>query len=175
MTTEDHNRTLGILHLVYGGLHALVILGFATFFIAIMAGMSRSGSRDAPEAAMFMMIFWLVFALFWLLFTIPSFVAGYGMLKKKSWAKVWSMIAGGIAGLSFPFGTALSVYTFWFLFSGGGKELYEGAAAPPRYGMNQQGSLYGAPQPSGWNAQQQQRPREYTYTPPPMPPDWRGE
>jgi hypothetical protein len=169
MTTQEHNRTLGILHLVYGGLHAALVLVISMFFIPVFLGVGRTGG-DA-DVALVMTIFIVAFMLFWLLFSVPSLIAGYGMLKGKSWAKLWAIIAGAIAGMSFPLGTALCVYTFWFLFSGGGKELYEQPA--PRYGMNQPGALYGAPQPSGWDTRQ--REREFTYVPPTEPPNWRGE
>jgi hypothetical protein len=171
MTTEENNKTLGILHLVYGGLHALLVFVFMFILIPLFIGIGSSGRHGDAQGALFMTVFFSIFAFFGLVFTIPSLVAGYGLLKRKSWAKVWSIIAGGVAGMSFPLGTALCVYTFWFLFSGGGKELYDDSA--PRYGMNQPGTLHGAPQPAEWA--ERNRKREYTYAPPFEPPNWRGE
>jgi len=169
MTPEENNKTLGILHLVYGGMHGLVVLLMLFFFFPIFFGIGR-GNEDG---ALFVSIFMTVFGLFWLSFTIPSLVAGYGLLKRKSWAKIWVMIAGGLAGMSFPLGMALCAYTFWFWFSGGGKQLYEQPAQG--FDRHQPGALYGAPQPSGWGERRREREREYTYAPPPEPPNWRGE
>ncbi|HEY0544715.1 MAG TPA: hypothetical protein VGC91_04890 [Pyrinomonadaceae bacterium] len=171
MTTEEHNRTLGILHLVYGGLHALIALMMIGFFAVISAGIGASGGKGAPEVAAAMTIFWAIFSFIMMLFAVPSFVAGYGLLKKKSWTKIWAIIAGGLAGLSFPLGTALCVYTFWFLFGNGGKELYDGLGQQSN--PYQPGVLHGAPQAADWNSRT--RAREYNYSPPPEPPDWRGE
>lgn len=171
MTTEEHNRTLGILHLVYGGLHALILLMVMLFVIPILIGIGTTGTSRDADGAMLMVIFLSIFALFWAAITIPSFVAGYGMLKRKSWAKVWAMVAGGVAGMHFPLGTALCVYTFWFLFSNGGNKMYENMSKP--FDTYQPGVLHGAPQPADWNARS--RRRDYTYVPPTEPPNWRGE
>ena len=167
MTTEDHNRTLAILHLVHGGLRTLILLLMMGIFGIMGFSLGLSGGKGAPEVATAMMLFWAVFSIIMLALSIPSFVAGYGALKKRSWAKVWMVIAGAISGMSFPLGTALCVYTFWFLFSNGGKELYE----REQFNAYQPGVLHGAPQPADWRA----RTREYNYAPPPKPPDWRGE
>lgn len=171
MTTEDHNRTLGILHLVYGGLHLLFILMMSLFFVpAIFLSRPTGRADDAAGAAIFAMIVGII-GIVSLLFSVPSFVAGFGMLKRKSWAKVWSMIAGGIAGMSFPMGTALCVYTFWFLFSGGGKELYDPSRSNWRSGYP--GVLHGAPEPASWESRK--REQDYVNAHRSGPPDWRGE
>lgn len=64
-------------------------------------------------------------------FTIPSVVAAYALLKRRRWAKVAGIVGGATAAMSFPFGTAVAVYTFWFLFSDAGKALYDGARPVP--------------------------------------------
>jgi hypothetical protein len=168
MTTEEHNRTLGIMHLVYGGLHVLIMLLMMAIFIPIFSLGASRGMRD-PNGALFVTIFMSIFVLFWAVFSIPAFVAGYGLLKRKSWARIWAMISGGMAGMSFPLGTALCVYSFWFLFSDAGKALYDNQASP--LGGYAPGVLHGAPRPADWGARQ----RDYTYAPPPPPSSWRDE
>ena len=171
MTTDDHNKTLGILHLVYGGLNLLMIIVMSLFFVplVILSGSSGKGG-DATGLAFVVMIFVLII-MFSLLFSVPSFVAGIGMLKRKSWARIWAMISGGIAGMSFPLGTALCVYTFWFMFGGGGKELYD--ELKPNLGAGRPGVLHGAPEPSNW--QTRNREGDYVNAHRSGPPDWRGE
>ena len=171
MTKEEHNRLLGILYLVYGGLNvlsAVMMIFFFMFFGAMLGNSARGADREMQS---FMMIFMGFFGFVWLALSIPSFVTGYGLLKKKSWTKIWSYIAGGLAGMSFPLGTALCVYTFWFWSSGGGKALYENPHGP--WGAGRPGALHGAPEPANWAYQN--RERDYTYVPPSAPPDWRGK
>ena len=73
------------------------------------------------------------------LLTVPSVIAGYGLLKQKSWARTSGLIAGALATTSAPFGILLCIYTLWFLLGEGGKEMYDnrrqvraGHYVPPR-------------------------------------------
>src|SRR5919107_495249 len=104
MTLEEHKRLLGILHLVYGGLHGLLafvlILAFGVPAVVILG--NSPGGDVAP--------------LFSVLFLIPPVVAGYGLLKHKPWARTASLVASIIEVWNMPFGTALAVYNFWLLF-----------------------------------------------------------
>lgn len=124
-----------------------------------------SGPGPAGPPAVIFVIMLLFMTVMFALFTLPSFVAGYGLLKRKKWAKVWAIIAAVLAGGQFPIGTAVTVYTFWFLFSEPGKQMFEGGnyALPPgrQTWVNEQWE---------YDAQRQ---REGQYTPPPPPPDWR--
>ncbi|MGB7922927.1 MAG: hypothetical protein WCF57_06755 [Pyrinomonadaceae bacterium] len=168
MTPEEHNKTLGILHLVYGGLQSLIMLTMMVFFSFFAEAMRRAPGGGNSEAGLFLGIM-MVVLLFSLAFTIPSFVAGYGLLKRKSWAKLWGIIAGVVAGMSFPLGTALCVYSIWFLIGDAGKALYGDSNSQPK----RRETLYGAPEPAGWAAQYASREHEHDYAHPPQPPNWR--
>jgi hypothetical protein len=172
MTPADHNKAIGIMHLIYGGFFTLVAL-FLLLIMGGVAGMMSSlaaGDPNAPPAALFWM-FALLFFFIYLVMSLPSLVAGYALLKKKPWARVAGIIASVVAAMSFPFGTALCVYSLWFFFGDAGKaferELQGGAW---------QDSL-GQGQPLGGYAQTfgHEREREPAYRPPAQPPDWRGE
>jgi hypothetical protein len=49
--------------------------------------------------------------------TFPSIVAGYGLLKTKNWARPLGVVAAVFAFVNFPFGTAVSIYSFCLLFT----------------------------------------------------------
>jgi hypothetical protein len=169
MTTEEHNKTLGICHLAYGGLSTLMMFAVLFFFGAIMFSIPEGG----PPAAVLMII--LTFIMAWsLVFTLPSFIAGYALLKRKSWARTASIIAAVVETMSFPLGTAVAIYSFWFMFSDAGKALYENNFARM---PGQPYALRDTPPPpsaTGWDARTS-RERERQYQPPAQPPDWRGE
>ncbi len=93
---------------------------------------------------------------------IPSIVAGFALRKRKRYAKIASIIAGVMAAMQAPFGTAVCVYTFWFLFSEPGKSLYD----------NPQRMLPEARQ-APWPVNKTAAKKEEQYVPPPSPPDWR--
>ena len=144
-TPEQHNKYLAYAHLAYGTLSALFTLGilvmFGVMFFAIArAPVESSGPSPLPPA--FFLIFWLIFAAMYASFTIPSFVAGYALLKRKRWAKIASIIAGVLAAAFFPIGTALCVYTLWFLLSEPGRILYDtptqALSPPPLFGVSRE-------------------------------------
>ena len=167
MTTEEHNKILGICHLVYGGVSALMMFAFLFFFGAIFMSIPEGG----PPAGLMLVFFAFIMA--WSLFlTLPSFVAGYAMLKRKSWARMACIVAAVLETMSFPIGTAVAIYSFWFTFSDAGKAMYD------KNFVNAQRpySLRDAPPPphaADWNARRRPE-REREYVPPTQPPDWRS-
>ncbi|MBA3913154.1 MAG: zinc ribbon domain-containing protein [Acidobacteriales bacterium] len=50
---------------------------------------------------------------------------GWGLLQRKSWARIAAIILGVLALVHFPFGTALGVYTLWVLLADEGGLEYE--------------------------------------------------
>ncbi len=168
MTPQDHNKVLGIMHLIYGGFFALMTV--LMLFLFVIMGISLSGiSQDpnAPPVGFIVAIMGFVVVLYGLL-SIPSLIAGYGMLKRRSWARVAGIVASVLSAISFPFGTALCVYSLWFLFGDAGKDFQRSLSGSEGYG-----ALGGATASGyGWDAQRSEA-REREYAPPPQPPSWR--
>jgi hypothetical protein len=158
MTPEQHNKYLGLAHLAYGAFHSLMglIFGAAIFIIAGTA--PASPRSDQPPLGFFiaMAAFLLVFSIGW---SLPSMIAAYAFLKKKSWAKIAGLVAGVFAAAQMPLGTAVAVYTFWFLFSPPGRLLYD---------KKEKGLL-----PDRQSLAISDLEKESQYAPPPAPPDWR--
>jgi hypothetical protein len=157
MTSEQHNKYLAMSHIAHGSFQLLMML----IMLAIFGVMLTAGAGDAgngPPAAFFwiMMAFILVFNS---VFTFPSFLAAYGFLKRKRWAKTAGIVSGVLAAMSFPIGTAVCVYTFWFLFSNPGKELYDKPA-----------NMLPPPPPLWLATETARRPVDYAGR---TPPDWR--
>ena len=175
MTPQDHNKVIGIMHLIYGGFNALIMLIFVPFFLAIMGIAAADPNAPGGITAIFG-IFGALMFVFAIVFGLPPILAGYAMLKRKSWAKVMGIISAVLCALSFPFGTALCVYTLWFLF-GQGEHMHGAGAGGYGYEPSQNWRApLGDASRFDWEAQraqQQARPRDYV--PPPQPPDWRGQ
>jgi hypothetical protein len=163
MTAEDHNKYLGIAHLLYAGLYSFIMIAMSLFFLLMMGLIGASASRSNEVPPLFFLIILGFVFLINALFTVPSFLAAYAFLKRKSWAKVMGIVAGILAAMSFPFGTAVCIYTFWFLFGEKGRALYgeRSYALPP------------PPPIFGTAVFEQGREREREYVPPNTPPDWR--
>lgn len=118
-------------HVAHGSLQTLIML-LALIFIAMMISFGEANSPDPFPMAFFVLVGVFMFVMT-SIFTIPSFIAAYGFRKRKQWARTAGIAAGVTAAMHFPIGTAVCVYTFWFLFSEPGKELYDrqSPALPP--------------------------------------------
>ena len=156
MSPAEHNKYLGLAHIGYGALHLLMTAAISILFFGVIL----PGSQRTANGPFLGYIFAFVF-LINVVFSVPPFVAGYAFLKRKRWAKIAGIIAAVVAAIRVPFGTAVAIYTFWFLLSAPGKLLYDNAAQvlPP------------AP-PTDWAAADKSQ-REHEYAGRTSPPDWR--
>jgi hypothetical protein len=159
LTPEEHNKYLAWSHIGYGALF-VVFLILMMLFMAVVLG----GTPGGPPVG-FLVFMLLIVGFIYGAMTIPSFIAGYGLLKKRKWARTASIISAVVAAMNFPFGTAVCVYTFWFLFSEPGKAIFERStySLPP-------GQQTWANQTWAHDARRQ---RDAQYDPPQPPPDWR--
>src|SRR6266536_5908608 len=83
MTAEEHNKTLATLHFVYGAVHGLTLLALVLliFVIEMVAPLPFSLSS-----------FWLavaagVFVALFLGVGVLPLIVGYGLAKRRKWAK----------------------------------------------------------------------------------------
>jgi hypothetical protein len=161
ITPQEHNKFVGLAQLGYAGFHLLmmiVVMAFEAFMFRNIY--SRSQEMGGAPPTPFIVLIFVFIGLFSLVLTVPSVVAGYALLKRRRWAKVAGIVAGVTAATSFPIGTAVAVYTFWFVFSDVGKQIYGGKnpELPPL-------------PPKDWQpGHQDSAQRTLSYT---EPPDWR--
>jgi predicted neutral ceramidase superfamily lipid hydrolase len=113
MTPQDHNKTLGI---IYGALGGLLTIGALVELIRVM---TIKNELEQIQSDSYLMPITLGLVL-----TIILLSTSYGMFKRKRWARILSLVLAALFVLLFPLGTALSVYTWWFMNSEGAKVLY---------------------------------------------------
>jgi hypothetical protein len=131
---EQHVKTLGILNIVWGGLG--VLLGLV--LLAIAGGISAILGRIAeyrPDTLLAFPIVGLILgvvAIFLLITSAPSVIAGIGLITFKPWARVLTIILSVLHLLNIPFGTALGIYGLWVLLSNEGERCFAaGHQVPP--------------------------------------------
>ncbi|MDT7807693.1 MAG: hypothetical protein QOJ70_1506 [Acidobacteriota bacterium] len=167
MTSQDHNKVIGIMHLIWGGFNALLMLLMIPFIIILLGPMGSDPTPSLQFKAVFGM-FWALIIGITTIFAIPPLIAAYGMLKRKSWGRIAGIVAAFFTAFSMPFGTALCVYTLWFLF-GQGEQFYRGAKVEDWRGSLRDANTF------DWEAQRTSSAgRDKDYVPPPQPPDWRS-
>ena len=106
---ETHIDLLAWLYIL--GSSILLVLGFLG--LVFLAGIGVA--TGDPTAMPILTIVGSVGALFYTVLAVPGLVAGFGLLKRKSWARVLTLVVGFFNLLSFPLGTAVGIYSFWVL------------------------------------------------------------
>ena len=54
-------------------------------------------------------------AILFIVLSIPGILAGMGLYKRREWARILSIVLSVIEIFSFPFGTAIGIYSIWVL------------------------------------------------------------
>lgn len=118
MDLQAHKRTLGIIHLVYGSLIAVAFIfigSFVTMLFPLIADeIANDVGDDADKVLLFVeSLIQTIFILLLIFSALPSIIAGIALLQKKNWGIVLALIAGCVSIFSFPFGTAVGVYSIF--------------------------------------------------------------
>jgi hypothetical protein len=106
---EQHFKIIAVLQIFMGALAA--VLGLMLFGIIAGAG-AISGDRQA------MLITGTVGAAiggFLLVLSLPSIIAGVGLLKRREWARILSIVLSIFHLLNIPIGTIVGAYSIWAL------------------------------------------------------------
>jgi hypothetical protein len=128
---ESHVRVLGVLRIVYGaigvliGVAGLLLLGGIGAIVGIAAS-----EPDAMVAAPVLSFIGIAVFLFFSVLSVPSMIAGWGLLRYAPWARLLTIALSCLDLLNFPFGTALGVYGLWVLFARETTVRFEGRPVP---------------------------------------------
>ena len=127
----EHLQLLGVLHIVYSGFIILGGLGLVFVGKVIFGWFIRFLPGNSPPPPWFMaplvtFIGWVI-----LIRGIVGIAAGVGLLQRAPWARIFALVMAFLSILSFPFGTALGIYTIWVLLASGAGEEYERLALMP--------------------------------------------
>jgi hypothetical protein len=67
---------------------------------------------------------------FIILLSLPGVFAGYGLLKRRPWARILAIVVGALHLYNLPIGTALGVYTFVVLADSRAEALFRPEVSP---------------------------------------------
>ena len=108
---QQHINILGWLYIVFGGIG--VLMGVLFMIGAGLVG-AAAGAEDASAGLMAGGIGFFI-AIIIAVMSLPSIIAGWGLLKRKRWSRMLAIVLGAISLLSIPIGTLLGIYTIWAL------------------------------------------------------------
>ncbi|MCP4567163.1 MAG: hypothetical protein GY841_06255 [FCB group bacterium] len=107
---EKHIQILGILYIISG---ILTLMACGVAFLLVGGSGLVSGDETAILATGAVS---LVIGMVGLILGLPDIIAGWGLLQRKSWSRILTIILGVLNLFAFPIGTALGIYSLWVLF-----------------------------------------------------------
>ena len=111
---ESHKRILGVLYIISAALTILGLLLLNAFLSVIFTfALNETNPDERAIVELILSILRYVPAFVILVFSIPTLIAGYGLLTRKPWAAFFSLIIGCFKLFSFPIGTAIGIYSIW--------------------------------------------------------------
>ncbi|MEJ2540045.1 MAG: hypothetical protein P8188_08765 [Gemmatimonadota bacterium] len=118
---RTHIRILGWLHLVLGAMDLfLALLIFGVFAgIGVLVGMGGE-----PVGFLVTGLIGTLLGGLMGLTAVPNFLAGWGLLQHRNWARWLALLLGALNVFKFPWGTAVGVYTFVVLLDDESKAVF---------------------------------------------------
>ncbi|MDD4050869.1 MAG: hypothetical protein PHR28_03070 [candidate division Zixibacteria bacterium] len=119
---EQHIRILGVLHIINGVM--LLIFGFIGIAVLGFLGLAATGIGHSGYVAIegghlsvpgLLTFIAMIIGIIAVVAGLPGIIGGWGLLAKKSWARIVVLIVGILNLTNFPLGTALGIYTLWVL------------------------------------------------------------
>ena len=109
---DQHVTILGWLYVVTNAIFLLIGLCGLLFFVSIG---SLAAVEGDPTALGVLSIIGLVALVLFAVLSLPGILAGYGLLKRRSWGRILAIIMGILNLFNVPIGTILGVYTLFVL------------------------------------------------------------
>jgi len=106
---KKHITVVGAIHIAFGVLG--LVLGAFVFLIVVGTGL-LSGDRDAFAITS---VIGTAVSGFMGVLSLPSVLAGAGLLRYKPWARLLTLILAALNLVNIPLGTLLGIYTIWVL------------------------------------------------------------
>jgi hypothetical protein len=110
---REHIRLLGILWLALSAFNAVSAIVLYVLTNTLFRHMAETGGPDGVGA--WLRPFLAVVALIVAAKSALGFAAGWGLLQREPWARMFTIVLAFLALFNIPFGTALGIYTLWVL------------------------------------------------------------
>ncbi|MBD0319294.1 MAG: hypothetical protein ICV87_03110 [Gemmatimonadetes bacterium] len=122
---RQHIDTVAWIHIATGavGVLAALLVGGVIGGVGLFSG-------DAGTAGVLALVAGFVAVLFGLL-SIPALVGGWGLLRRKPWARMLVLIVSFLSLPGFPIGTLIGAYSIWVLMNDESRQILSGGDSYP--------------------------------------------
>ena len=111
---DGHKKVLGILYVISAMLTITgMLLLKAILSMVFSIALDKSDPDDRIVIDMILSLVQFLPYLIIIFISIPTLIAGIGLLTRQRWAPLFALIMGCLKLFSFPIGTAIGVYAIW--------------------------------------------------------------
>jgi len=111
---DGHKKVLGILYVISSLLTIIGMLMLNALLSLIFSfALDEMNPEDQRIMEFVMAIVRYVPGFVIFVFSLPTLIAGIGLLSRQSWATILALIIGCLKLFSFPIGTAIGIYAIW--------------------------------------------------------------
>ena len=119
---KKHVTFVAVINIAFGFLG--IFIGLVLFVVLIGAGII---SHD-PQAMTVTTIVGVAIACFLILTSIPEIIGGFGLLKRRPWARVLVLIIAVLDLMLIPIGTLIGIYELWVLLQEDTAKLFQASS-----------------------------------------------
>ncbi len=111
---DGHKKVLGILYVISA---VLTITGMlllkAILSMVFSIALDKADPDDRVIIDMVLSLVQFLPYLIIIFISVPTLIAGIGLLTRQAWAPLFALIMGCLKLFSFPIGTAIGIYAIW--------------------------------------------------------------
>ena len=111
---DGHKKVLGILYVISAMLTILGMIMLNAILSLVFSFAFNEADADEQRVMEFVSAIVQYVPIFVILFfSIPTLIAGIGLLTRQTWAMIFALIMGCLKLFNFPIGTAIGIYAIW--------------------------------------------------------------
>ena len=111
---DGHKKVLGILYVISAMLTILGMIMLNAILSLVFSFAFNEADADEQRVMEFVSAIVQYVPIFVILFfSIPTLIAGIGLLTRQTWAMIFALIMGCLKLFNFPVGTAIGIYAIW--------------------------------------------------------------
>lgn len=113
-TLDTHKKVLGIIYVITASLTIIIALLLRAILAIVFEFAFEHADPEEQRIADFIMAITSFLPAVIIIFSsVPTMIAGLGLLTRQAWAPTFALIMGILKLISFPIGTAIGIYAIW--------------------------------------------------------------
>jgi hypothetical protein len=121
---HTHLKIVAVLFLVMGATFAIGAALAGLVFVGIAAAVGASLDEGSTIASWLLNMTGAALGALLAALSLPSLLCGWGLLKRRRWARILGIILAALSLLRVPVGTLFGAYALWVLLSRQTEELF---------------------------------------------------